>query len=235
MRFVFLAALALFVSSGACAQEYYADVTVDVDASGHAALASRTNHPLLSQGGSNTFTSKRGNIWLFNLTLPGEDIFSDYVYAVNLPPGASVNYVKASGQFRIATSGGRISVRGSGEDEDVSVVIQYRLAEEKTDFSPYILGAVILVFATVAYLVLRRRRLQAAPKQGDDAVLTDRQREIMRIVREAGQPVNQAAVCERLGLPKSSVSRNVDTLAGLGLLRKTRNGMSTMLSLPPGD
>lgn len=225
------------------AQSYYADVSIDVDSSGVADVSGRTNHPLLEAGTMDTLTSKKGAYWLFNLTLPENDLFSDYVYVVSLPEGSSVNYVKASGHFRITSKGGMISIIGSGENDRLSVVIEYQLSDTRETYpTEFIVPGFFLVLVVVGLFVFiaRRRRelptdLEKGPEENDASNLTDRQKEILRIIRESDKPVNQTLICNHLGLPKSSVSRNVDTLERKGFITKTRYGMSTLLSIRKKD
>ncbi len=248
-----LAVLSLALPTSAVS--YYADVSVDLDSSGLATVSGTSNHPLLEPGVRDSLTSKKGGVWLFNLSLPEGDIFSDYVYAVDLPPGASVNYVRAE-SFRISSRDGRIRVSGSGNDRPLSVVIQYRLdgSAAHTDYSGYLAGAVALVLIVLAGLLFVSRKEKkplkvSAEQQAKEeppvglaplstplyskyeGVLTDRQRDIVRILSESGKPVNQASICERLDLPKSSVSRNIASLEDIGLVEKKRVGMSTFVSL----
>jgi uncharacterized membrane protein len=256
MRASFFFLLALCLAYTASAKTYYADISVDLDSSGGALFSGASNHPLLSEGRNDSHTSKKGALWLFNLTLPSEDIFSDYVYVVRLPQGASVNYVKAD-SFRISSGAGRILVSGSGSSRPMSVVIQYRMDDnpQATDTS-YIYGffAIILaVLASIAFLLYNKKETAQKEKKETvdepareekkpsipitpnysryEDVLTDRQKDILQILGEMQKPVNQAHICERLDLPKSSVSRNVASLVDLGLVEKKRIGMSTFLSL----
>jgi uncharacterized membrane protein len=216
------------------AEPYYADVSVEVDESGVSHVSSISNHPLLQERTSDSLTSKRGGYWLFNLTLPEEDVFSDFVYTVNLPEGAEVNYVKTTGQFRIISSEGRISVSGTGSDMRMSVLIQYRLSSlEETEGLWYLLPvALFIILALGIYLrFLKRRSITEEAYEPFLDVLTERQKSILRMISESDKPINQSLICERLDLPKSSVSRNVNSLVRLGLVEKTRVGMSTFLSL----
>jgi uncharacterized membrane protein len=237
MRFA-VAVIMLLLSTSALAESYYGDITVDIDASGASALSGRTNHPLLQSHTTSSLTSKKGGYWLFNLTLPDDDIFSDYVYAVSLPEGASVNYVKASGQFRITSAGGKIAIRGAGNNGSLSILVQYQLTKEnKADETSSILAAIAFVLLAASGVVIYYRRREKKP--GDsvvpashEGILSERQKDILRIISEAGKPVNQTLICEKLDLPKSSVSRNIQGLVKMGLVKKTRAGMSTFLSLP---
>jgi uncharacterized membrane protein len=253
----------LFLASSVCSQDYYADVVVDLDEAGSVTISGTANHPLLAARSTDSLTSKRGAYWLFNLTLPKDDLFSDYVFELQLPQGAGVNYVKTSGKFRIATDGDRITVKGVGSNESLSVVVQYQLKEyaapkEQSSILPYaIIGFVLGYFllklikkkpkivsdvkATRGGILVRESGLdfEGARQKTEDLgqktldldALTERQKDIIKVLKDEGKPINQTLVCERLGLPKSSVSRNVDTLEKMGLIKKTRNGMSMMLSV----
>jgi uncharacterized membrane protein len=256
MRSLRLFLLIMCLGSCTSAVTYYADISVDLDASGIASISGISNHPLLSEGRNDSHTSKKGSLWLFNLTLPSEDTFSDYVYAVSLPQGASVNYVKAD-SFRISSAGGRIVVSGSGSSRPISVVIQYSMEENsQTTDSSYFYGSLVIILvllASFAFLLLKKKEERPKEKKEKpdepakeekkhsisitpnysryEDVLTDRQKDILQILGEMEKPVNQALICERLDLPKSSVSRNVASLVDLGLVEKKRIGMSTFLSL----
>ncbi|MBN2014031.1 MAG: MarR family transcriptional regulator [Candidatus Altiarchaeota archaeon] len=216
-------------------ESYYADVSVEVEESGVSSISGISNHPLLQERATDSLTSKKGGHWLFNLTLPEEDLFSDFVYTVDLPDGAEINYVKTTGRFRITSSEGRISVSGTGSDMDMSVLIQYRLAAREETNSWYLLPVAFFTVLAVALIYLKSRRKpaseEAKPEEPFLDVLTERQKAILQIITESDKPVNQSLICERLSLPKSSVSRNVNSLAGLGLIEKRRVGVSTFLSL----
>jgi hypothetical protein len=240
----------------ASAGTYYADISVDISPSGSAEVSGTSNHAMLSPGTRDSLTSKKGALWLFNLTLPGEDIFSDYVYSVSLPAGASVNYVKAE-SFRITTSGDRIVVSGSASNKSLGVIIQYQMDNSGgSDGGLYVYAGLAFFMAlllSLVYYILTRKtdKSQAVNKPGIEhppgeskpsgpvssnyskyaSVLTERQKDIIRVLEKEGEPVNQALLCERLDLPKSSVSRNVANLADLGIVEKKRVGMSTFLSL----
>jgi len=81
------------------AQDYYADIEINVDDAGFVTINGQTNHPNLLIENSPIYTSKKQDYWLLNITLNEE--FSEYVYSVDLPTSASINYIKSSGFFRI--------------------------------------------------------------------------------------------------------------------------------------
>lgn len=240
--------VALCSAAPAFASTYYADMTVDLDSAGTAQVSGVTNHPFLVPQITQNWTTKSGSVWLFNVTLPAGDVFSDYVYAIKLPPQAEISYVKAD-SVRITSDGERIVVSGSGRDGPLSVLIQYRTIDGKYgDYSRFFyIAAAFLVLTAGAYMFLGRdtRKKPSMHNAGEnpgephsmrafrkyEGMLTGRQKDIIKVLAEEGKPVNQAALCQKLGLPKSSVSRNVSTLADLGVLEKKRVGMSTFISL----
>jgi len=152
--------LTLCIAMQASAETYYADIEIDIDSSGDATFKGLSNHPLLSEGVKQSYTSKKGSYWLFNLTLPKDAIFSDYVYSVTLPAGATVNYVKAD-SFRIGSSGERIRISGSGSNKEISIVIQYQLGSAPgSNMLLYAAGLLILVAVAGFYMARRRKNVQ---------------------------------------------------------------------------
>ncbi len=238
MRLVHFILVFVSLLQVACPQSYYADLSFDLDDSGNALISGRTNHPMLDLEGTDVFTSKKGTYWVFNLTLPLEDMFSDYSFEVLLPEGASVNYVKASSHFQITTRDGRISVKNNGGDEAPFVIIQYAIVDDssKKSFDVIIYAGILLVFAIGVYLLYMKKmpevkQSSGSPQASSDECLTDRQKDIIELLRAEKKPMNQTAICKKLGLPKSSVSRNISTLIKLRYVKKVRIGMSTMISL----
>jgi len=215
--------LVFLLASAASAQTYYADVAFDVGDGGQVRVSGLSNHPGLSEGADDGLTAKSGAYWVFNLTLPQEDIFSDHVYEVVLPAGASVNYVKTKGQFSIGTKDGRMIVSGNERDSPLQVIIQYRIADEREWGMEIVL--IPLALSIAAFMLLKRKR-DKVPEPQD---LTERQKDILQAIMDSGEPLTQSQVCEKLGLAKSSVSRNVDTLEKKGYVIKENVGAATFL------
>jgi hypothetical protein len=104
--------------------QYYADVTITVDSSGFVTIKGVTNHPDLLVENTESYTSKKQSYWLLNITK--DEVFYSFVYALELPIGSSINYVK-SAEFRIETGNGNLIVRGFGENKPFSVLVQYQI------------------------------------------------------------------------------------------------------------
>ena len=63
------------------------------------------------------------------LNITKKEKFSDFVYSVNLPNSASINYIKSSGFFKIENNWGKLTINGFGEKKPFSVVIQYQTSK----------------------------------------------------------------------------------------------------------
>jgi len=211
------------------AQEYYADVVMDVSASGTVFISGTTNHPALSVSRSENFTSKQGKYWIFSVDLNG--VFSDFVFSVKLPEGASINYLRAPGPVQIRSENSRVVVSGVGRKERFFLKIQYSIQGKKNgNFSAlslvFLAGIVITIVGSVFFL--KRRTSRAA---GFNRVaLSERQLAIIEIVERHGV-VSQKEVEAELGIPKSSVSRNVNALVKRGILKKEQRGLTNVLFL----
>lgn len=235
MRILLLVSFMLLMQSVAGAY-FYADVVIDVKASGVSYISGRTNHPVLQQQSTEAFTSKKNGRWIFNLTLPKEDVFSNYVYEIILPENSAVNYIKSQNRFRIVSRENRIAIIGAGEREPLNVVIQYQLKSENDSSIQPLLWAMLILSSIVAVVYLAKKRKKQR-KTGDilsesyASMLTERQKDILRILNEFDGPVNQKIICDKLNLPKSSVSRNINSMIRLGLIEKQRVGVSTYIIL----
>ena len=86
----------------AYAADYYADISINVDESGFVTIEGSTDHAHLLAEDTQIYTSKKQSYWLLNITK--QETFSDFIYSLNLPSSASINYIKSSGSFRIETN-----------------------------------------------------------------------------------------------------------------------------------
>jgi uncharacterized membrane protein len=220
---------------------YYADIQADIGADGISTLSGTTNHPALAAGQSNEFTSKEGKYWLFSIDL--NEQFSDFVFSILLPEGASINYANGP-SVHIETENNRIAVKGVGSNGPFFLKIQYSLAAgRKETWLPFAGYAVLLIalFIAAGYLILRHKKKNSGrsgkpgkPKglsEKEKASLTERQLAIIGIVEKNNGFISQKKVEEELGIPKSSVSRNVEALVKRGYLKKEEKGMTNMLFL----
>jgi hypothetical protein len=225
-----------------CAQGYYADLTITVDSSGFVSIDGPTNYPNLTIRDTEMYTSKQQNLWLLNLTKPG--VFSEFVYTVAFPPGSSIHYIKSSGYISIQEHAGSLLVRGFGENETLSIVIQYQIERNEGSFLQdnliiiVLLSAVVLVSVLLVVFYRKEKKGKSTPPKEippqpleDWRGLNHRQKQILTVLKEKNIPLTQTDLQRELQIPKASVSRNIRGLERKGLIEKETIGMSNLIRL----
>lgn len=219
----------------AYAQNYYADIDIEVDDAGFVTIEGETNYPNLITENTENYTSKKQSTWL--LEIKNDEIFSDYVYRVKLPSSASVNYVKSSGVFRIENDNGNIMINGFGQDEKLSIIIQYSLKKESESNLVFVFSIIILiVIGFVAFALIKKRKPKKKAVENKEVVydktgLSVRQKEIIDLLLRENKPLTQAKIQKEMNIPKASVSRNLRSLELKGLIEKEKAGMTVMIKL----
>ena len=198
--------------------DYYADVTIDISPEGSAEIDGVTNHPSL-EGLTDSFTFKKQEYWLFNMTF--NQSFSDYVFEASFPEGAVINYVKGNGQVNIKQDNGHITVSNFGGDEEVKFLVQYSIEKESRHFMW------IVPIAAIVLLVLAFWKF---PEKKQYKGLTPRQEQIANLLEKNGS-MTQTQIMEKLELPKSSVSRNIEAMYARGVIEKEQTGISNKVYL----
>jgi uncharacterized membrane protein len=220
------------------AQSYYADVTIEVDSSGFVTIAGITNHPDLLIENTEIYTLKKQSYWLLNITK--DDVFSDFIYDLSLPEGSSINYIKSSGFIGIEENQGNLFVRGFGENETFSVIIQYQIAKLTENqifemdyiFISLIILIIILVVTLIFIMFKERPKIEhTKPNDNNFKGLNQRQKEIMKLLIDKNTPLTQTEIQRELKIPKAAVSRNIRGLELKGLIEKEQIGMSNLIRI----
>jgi len=220
------------------AENYYADLTIDVDEYGFLTIDGVTNYPDLLEKNTENYTSKKQSYWLLNITKEGN--FSDFVYVLTLPVGSSINYIKTTGSIRIEEYQGKLIVRGFGENEPLSIQVQYQIEKSTNNefikFDPIllILILVIIILIIILVLILLKERIKTKEiKQNgyDFKGLNQRQKQIMKLLIDNKTPLTQTDIQKMLNIPKAAVSRNIRGLELKGLIEKEQIGMSNLIRL----
>jgi uncharacterized membrane protein len=220
------------------AQIYYADITIEVDSSGFVTIDGTTNHPDLLIKNTEIYTSKKQSYWLLNITK--DDVFSDFIYDMTLPEGSSINYIKSSGFIGIEENKGNLFVRGFGENETFSVLIQYQIAKltenqiEELDFIfvTFIILIIILILILIFLIINEKPKIEKTLINDNNLKgLNQRQKEIMNLLIDKNTALTQTEIQRELNIPKAAVSRNIRGLEIKGLIEKEQIGMSNLIRI----
>ena len=220
------------------AENFYADISIDVDSSGFVTIEGFTNHPDLLVKNSEIYSTKKQSYWLLNITK--EDIFSDFIYFLTLPEKSSINYIKSSGFISIEEDSGNLIVKGFGENESLSILVQYQTEKSSDsqsldfDFVFIILLGSLIILIIILVLFIFNEKLEV--NKPDSNVrefkgLNSRQKDIMSLLIDKNIPLTQTDIQRELNIPKAAVSRNVRGLELKGLIEKEQIGMSNLIRL----
>jgi uncharacterized membrane protein len=224
------------------AAEYYADLTISVDPAGFVTIGGLTNYPNLTVQSTALYTSKQQSYWVLNITKT--ETFSEFVYDLTLPKGSSITYIRSSGSLRIEEEFGNLILRGFGENESFSLLIQYQLEKQQTSFLQenlvylILLPAILLVSLLLIFFYRREKTTELiVPEIGEKQPLGElkglnhRQKQIIQLLHERNIPLTQTDIQKELQIPKASVSRNIHGLERKGLIEKEQIGMSNLIRL----
>ncbi|MFH1100593.1 MAG: MarR family transcriptional regulator [Methanobacteriota archaeon] len=241
-QFILLGIITILLTPSLHAESYYADVTITVDTAGFVTIEGLTNYPDLIIKNTEMYTSKQQSLWLINITK--EDMFSEFIYELTLPKDSSINYIKTTGFIRIEENLGNLVVRGFGENETLSILIQYKTEKkqdiliQETIIYLILLSAIIIVSILLLFLYQKEKKTKETPvienkkePTGDWKGLNHRQKQIIQILQKKNVPLTQTDIQKELQIPKASVSRNIRGLERKGLIEKEQIGMSNLIRL----
>lgn len=240
MKLTFFFSILLVISfSSVHAEKYYADIDIFIDDSGLVDIDGTTNYPDLLVENSDSYTYKKQSYWLLNIST--DKFLSDYIYRLILPEEASINYIKASGFRGIKEESGNLIVTGSGGNESLSVVVQYQIDKVNTfdslDTNVLFISGFLILFLLVllVYLFYKNKRKKTLNQNENVEYnlrgLTNRQKEIVKLLIETKRPLTQTEIQKELNIPKAAVSRNVHSLEVKGLVDIEKVGMSNRIRL----
>jgi uncharacterized membrane protein len=244
------------------AQEYYADLTINILSDGNAIVSGLTNDPAFSSGIHSEFTSKKGVYWLLNISSKNE--FSDYILTLKLPDGSEINYLRTEGRSRISYDSG-IKIVASGSNQ-LDLIVQYKIDESKKSSFFYfwliLVGAGLIIVGVIVWRKFSKKAKNInrqdtkneksgknlkinAEKEVEDKLkddgqkkltlikktLSESQAKIIDLILDAGGELTQKQLQHRSGLPKATLSRNIDNLVKKNILIKQSRGMTNMLLL----
>jgi hypothetical protein len=205
-----------FVGSvGLVSGAFYADTTFYVDADGSVSVQGSSNHPGLASGVYENLTSSSDGVEVFQVSI--NESFSDYLFTVDLPGGAELISVESAASTRIISGDRGLRIRGVAENKPFSVRVEYAAEEQQSvTWWPYLVAAILAGFAATYWYV---RDTWEPPRD-----VNDRQRRILVFLHGRGGEATQSTVAEELGFPKSSTSRNLDTLERKGYVDRIDEG-----------
>lgn len=230
----------------------YADLKIDLQNDGSVTINSDSNlNEFKNITNSQKFTSKNKKYWIFNLS--SINSYEDFIYELNLPINAKINYIKTTPTFRIETGENSIKIIGTGSNKPINILIQYSFNNKLTNIVSYVKNdtfrylfyfALLVLFISLIIifdLMFRDKNKNLRPDYVEKkievkkekvliSILSQRQQDIINILKE-NKKITQKELENIMKIPKSSISRNVKTLEIKGYIIKNGVGVTNYLSL----
>jgi uncharacterized membrane protein len=165
---------------------------------------------------------------------------------LTLPEGAIVNHIKTTGFGGIEEESGKLVISGTGQNEQLSIVVQYQINSTIDGQGSYdlfilfflILFIIILIILLIYFIFKNKQKDTvdsnvAIVEESEYSLkgLTDRQKDIVNLLINVNRPLTQVDIQKELQLPKAAVSRNVHSLEIKGLIEIEKVGMSNLVRL----
>ena len=226
--------------------QYYADIIINLEDNGAVSIEGKTNYDkFILAKNSQKYTSKEGEYWILNIST--KEKFSNFIYELKLPANAEINYMKTTPNFRIENEDNKITIIGTGEDKPFTLIVQYKITitEDflKNNLINYgLIGIIILLGAVISLIVKKSRTKNLKEKElkindkieiedkVDLTILPQRQQDIISILKSRGK-ITQKELEKQMEIPKSSISRNIQTLVIKGIIKKEQVGVTNYISL----
>lgn len=232
--------LVFIFSPSLFAQELYADIIIDIKDSGYVTIEGTTNFPDLLTLDNQNYTSKTQENWYFNIKK--DEIFSEFIIKVLLPPSSTIYAVNSSGTIWISEESNRLVVYGLGQNESISILINYKLSKSSDTSDPSLINDINLVFSILIIIIIilifwnvyrsyKKRKVIDKSYIEQLKGLTERQKQIIKVLNESSEPLTQTAIEKLLNMPKAAVSRNIHSLERKGLIEIEKAGMSNFVRL----
>lgn len=215
-----------FLMCFASAQEYSADVTINVLRDGYVEVSGESNHPILKEGVYGDLTVKKDGFWLLNIT--SKERFSNYKYSISLPKDSKINYLGVYSISEFEDDDG-FKISGNVKNKPFTVVIQYKTGYLVDDFLFTAISFVSLVVIGISiYLFFRRRKHKRKYSFNE---FSEREYLIIKLLEVNGGCLTQTELEAKTGLPKASLFRNLSSLEGKKIIEKHKSGMTNKIKL----
>ena len=110
---LFITISLIFLISFVNAEEYYANINLELIPDGSLITKGTTNHPYFESKITQELTKKEGKNWTLNINT--EEIFSEYTYKLILPQEIRIQEIQTTSTYYIQTENEKLVIEGYGE------------------------------------------------------------------------------------------------------------------------
>ncbi len=235
------------LSSLTLAEEYYVDETVEIMDNGNAVVKGVVNYELVSDivldgdkidGITSELTSKSGKFWLFEYK--SDVVFSNSIIKINFPANAKINHINSDSKL-IIENDGKTVLSFIGSDSVLDITVQYSFEGESVyNYDYWFYGVAVFVVILILFIVFFKKKDKVKKKrillnnEKLDAIkltLNETQLKIVDALLDQNGECSQTKIRHLTGIPKASLSRNLELLAQKNIVSKFYNGTSNYIKV----
>jgi len=238
--FIFFVALMLL--SYNIYPNYLANIEMEVNSNGLINITGQSDYPDFNQASTYKFISMQKNVWIIDINTP---IFDKYYYSIVLPPYSEINYISSINKIKISdNSYNQIQISAYGDNQPIQLKIQYTIDKNTKKGVFWVIYLIIGIILIIGGYFLYKHKPRIKDKQvkekeestnnklsnSEYQELNSRQKEIIEIIKKEGT-ATQNYIQKKLSIPKSSVSRNIQSLESKGIIETKKFGMTNTIVL----
>lgn len=179
--------------------------------------------------GTDDFTSKQGSVWTLNVSLEKE--FSVVDYKIGLPKNSVINYMRLPSLSHIGSSENGLIIQGNASNKKANFILQYSIEKNYVKNKSFLVSIIFAIIFVIGVLLLFVSSTKSKKSKVDIRTLSFRQKKIVLLLENNDGHMTQAQLEKETGFPKSSLSRNIETLVKRDIVSKESRGMSNSIIL----
>ncbi len=222
-------AVVIFSNSINFSSAYFGDLTININQKGEVTTTGETDCKELSNlNNALKFTSVKNNKILVNIT--SQCFFESINYEIRLPKNTLLNYFKSSTRFVITSEKESLIIKSSDSSKKLEILIQFSTIDTNQQNLFLIIFITTTILLTISSLWLFIKQKDSIKTIKEE--LSERQKQIIEILFKE-KSISQAELTKRLQLPKSSISRNINSLLRRGIILKEKKTKTNLIRINP--
>ena len=252
-KLVTIAVILLLCAVSVYSEEFFLDEDIIISNDGTAYIKGESNLDILSiidvkdnrvEGYTQELTLKEGLLWKFVYKTDEE---LSYKIDLFLPEFSEIQFIESGGKASLRARENRHMISFEGENQPLDIEVGYVTAStrrQKSNVGVYWVGLLILSIAVGVYFLLRKKPKKSEKKKMDKVLdeekikaikltLNENQLKILEALIEKKGEASQTTLKHLTGVPKSSLSRNIELMSQRNIIAKFYSGTSNYVKIHP--
>lgn len=252
MKLLIIAVTAVLCALSVYGTDFYIDEYILLADDGTAYIKGEANIDVLSiikvkdgavEGNTQELTLKEGLLWKFVYTT--KTTLASYRIVLFLPEFSEIQSIESTGRTAIGIKDDRHMITFEGENMPLTIEVGYVVPKttKKTDYSWIYIFGIFLLIAVIGFFIIKKISKKPSKKTSqvlDDEkiktikmTLNENQLKILEALIEKKGEASQTALKYLTGIPKSSLSRNLELMSQRNIVAKFYSGTSNYVKIHP--